>query len=240
MSGSRLLVGALGATALFAVVIGISPADERPAAGPSGYPLRYGFGTVPTQAELSRFFAIPPDGRGLRPGRGTYAGGQRVYAEQCAACHGDSLQGWSGGMAMPPEMAAMGDGRLVGGRGTLVTPNPMLTVESFWPYATTLWDYIKRAMPQQAPGSLADDEVYALVAYILGEANVISKTAIVDAQTLPEIIMPNRNGFVPDPRPELELLADPLPNVAPGAAPETGRSAGRNSRVPARGADQGR
>ena len=209
MSGSRLLIGALGGTALFAAVIGISVANERTTAGPTGYPIRYDFGTAPTQAELSRFFAIPPDGRGLPPGRGTYADGQRVYAEQCAACHGDRLQGWAGGMAMPPEMAAMGDGRLVGGRGTLATPNPMFTVESYWPYATTLWDYIKRAMPQQAPGSLADDEVYALVAYILGEANVIPKTATVDAQTLPEIIMPNRNGFVPDARPELELLRQP-------------------------------
>lgn len=209
MSGSKLLVGALAAVSLAAVVVGLATADERSAAAASGYPTRYGFGTTPSQAELARFFAIPPDGRGLPPGRGTHADGQRVYAEQCAACHGDRLQGWAGGMTMPPEMAAMGDGRLVGGRGTLATPNPMFTVESYWPYATTLWDYIKRAMPQQAPGSLSNDEVYALVAYILGDANVIPKTAVVDAHTLPEIVMPNRNGFVPDPRPELDLLRQP-------------------------------
>ena len=106
---------------------------------------------------------------------------------------------------MPPEMAAMGDGRLIGGRGTLGTSSPALTVESYWPYATTLWDYIKRAMPQQAPGSLTDDEVYALVAFILGEANIVPKTATLDARTLPRVVMPNRDGFVADPRPEPEL-----------------------------------
>ena len=205
MSGSKLLAGVLGATAPFAVVIGISVANERPKAGPTGYPIRYDFGTEPSRAELSRFFAIPPDGRGLPPGRGTYADGQRVYAEQCAACHGERLQGWAGGMAMPPEMAAMGDGRLVGGRGTLGTPNPVLTVESYWPYAITLWDYIQRAMPQQAPGSLSADEVYSLVAYILAEANIVPMTTVMDTASLPTVGMPNRDGFVTDARPELEL-----------------------------------
>lgn len=171
----------------------------------TGYPTRYGFGTTPSPAELSRFFAIPPDGRGLPPGRGTYAQGKEIYALQCAACHGEKLEGWSGGMAMPPEMAAMGDGRLVGGRGSLATPMPVFTVESYWPQATTLWDYIKRAMPQQAPGSLSDDEVYSLVAYILGNAGVVPKAAVMDAAGLPKVVMPNRDGFVADARPELEL-----------------------------------
>ena len=92
--------------------------------------------------------------------------------------------------------------RLSGGRGTLNTPNPVMTVESYWPYATTLFDYVRRAMPFQAPGSLAADEIYAVVAFILGEGNVIDKSIVLDAQTLPQVRMPNRDGFVPDPRPE--------------------------------------
>ncbi len=81
----------------------------------------------------------------------------------------------------------------------------MKTVESYWPYATTLFDYVKRAMPLTAPGSLSDDQVYAVTAFILGEANIVPKDTVLDASTLPRIEMPNRNGFVPDPRPEVEL-----------------------------------
>ena len=78
-----------------------------------------------------------------------------------------------------------------------------MTVESYWPYATTLFDYVRRAMPFQAPGSLSADEVYAVSAYILAEGNVIDKATVLDAQTLPRVQMPNRDGFIPDPRPEL-------------------------------------
>ena len=93
--------------------------------------------------------------------------------------------------------------RLIGGRGTLTTKNPVMTVESYWPYATTLFDYVRRAMPFQAPGSLTADEIYAVSAYILAEGNVIDKATVLDAQTLPRVQMPNRDGFIPDPRPEL-------------------------------------
>lgn len=158
----------------------------------------FGFGVPPTKEELDRFFAITAEGRGLPPGTGTYAQGREIYAQQCAACHGRRLEGWAGGMQMPPEMAAMGDGRLIGGRGTLGTPTPVMTVESYWPYATTLWDYTKRTMPLNAPGSLKDDEVYALVAYILGEANIVPRTTVMDATRLPKVVMPNRDGFVQD------------------------------------------
>ena len=86
----------------------------------------------------------------------------------------------------------------------IASKTPVKTVESYWPYATTLFDYVKRAMPFNAPGSLSDDETYAVVAYILGEANIIGKNEIVSASTLPQIQMPNRNGFVsPDPRPDV-------------------------------------
>jgi S-disulfanyl-L-cysteine oxidoreductase SoxD len=161
------------------------------------YPPQHDIGTTPSPQELARFFAIPPDGRGLPVGKGTYAAGQKVYAEICAACHGDKLQG------IPT--AGIGGDKLIGGRGTLASEAPVKTVESYWPYATTLFDYVKRAMPLTAPGSLSDEQVYSVVAYILGEASILPKDATVDASNLPHIAMPNRDGFVPDPRPEIEL-----------------------------------
>jgi S-disulfanyl-L-cysteine oxidoreductase SoxD len=161
-----------------------------------------GFGTTPTEDELSHFLSVQPDGAGLPTGEGSYTEGQRLYAAQCAACHGMDLQGVSGGMEMPPEMAVMGTDRLIGGRGSLTSANPVFTVESHWPYATTLWDYLKRTMPLMAPGSLSDEEVYSLVAYILGEAEIIPKDRVMDANSVPAVAMPNRDGFVADPRPE--------------------------------------
>ena len=118
-------------------------------------------------------------------------------SESCAACHGEKLEG------LPPPGA--GGDKLIGGRGSLASAAPVKTVESYWPYASTLFDYIKRAMPFNAPGGLTDDQVYAVTAYILGEANIIPKTAVMDPASLPKVEMPNRKGFVPDPRPEIEL-----------------------------------
>jgi cytochrome c len=160
-------------------------------------PTKFGFGTETGSAELARFFSIPPDGRGLPPGSGTAALGAKVFADSCAACHGDKLQG-------NPQVGIGGD-RLLGGRGTLATKAPVKTVESYWPYATTLFDYVKRAMPFNAPGSLKDDEVYSVVAYILSEAKIIKPDDTMNAETLPKIVMPNRDGFIPDERPELSL-----------------------------------
>ncbi|MBN8968414.1 MAG: c-type cytochrome [Rhizobiales bacterium] len=158
---------------------------------------QYGFGTKVDPAELSGFFSIPPDGRGLPPGSGTGTAGAKVFAENCAACHGDKLEG-------NPAKGIGGD-KLIGGRGSLATKTPVKTVESYWPYATTLFDYVKRAMPFSAPGSLKNDEVYAVVAYILSEAKIIKPTDTVNAETLPKIAMPNKDGFIPDSRPELQL-----------------------------------
>src|SRR5215468_3864059 len=162
-----------------------------------GYPVRLELGTTPTPQDLAQLFAIPPDGRGLPPGKGTYAEGEKVYADSCAVCHGDKLQG------IPTP--GIGGDRLLGGRGTLATATPVKTVESYWPYATTLFDYVKRAMPFSAPGSLSDDDVYSVVAYILSEAKIIKPEQTMNATTLPKVAMPNRDGFVADPRPELEL-----------------------------------
>jgi cytochrome c len=99
----------------------------------------------------------------------------------------------------------IGGDKLIGGRGTLATKTPVKTVESYWPYATTLFDYVKRAMPFSSPGSLSDEQVYSVVAYILSEAKIIKPTDVLDAKTLAKVQMPNRDGFEPDPRPELEL-----------------------------------
>jgi len=153
----------------------------------------YGFGTTPTEAELARFFAPLPDGRGLPPGSGSVLEGKSVYQQQCASCHGENLQGGSGD-------------RLIGGRGSLVNDDPkkppVKTVESYWPYATTLFDYVKRAMPLTAPDSLTNDQVYAVTAYILEQAKIVPQDAIMNARTLANVRMPNRDGFVPDRRPE--------------------------------------
>ena len=157
----------------------------------------YGFGKPATDQEIAKYFSIPPSGRGLPPGSGTAKEGATVFADNCAACHGDKLQG--------NPAAGIGGDKLLGGRGSLATKTPVKTVESYWPYATTLFDYIKRAMPFSAPGSLTDDQVYSVVAYILSEGKVIKPTEVMNAQTLPKVAMPNRDGVIPDSRPELEL-----------------------------------
>jgi cytochrome c len=154
---------------------------------------RYGFGAAATPQELSQFVSPLPDGRGLPAGSGSVQAGKELYATQCVACHGANLEGGQGD-------------RLIGGRGSLAGNDPakppVKTVESYWPHATTLFDYIKRAMPLASPGSLSNDQVYALCAYILARANVLPENATLDARSLAAIRMPNREGFVPDARPE--------------------------------------
>ena len=182
------------ACALGAAGCAMQRSGEAPQSAYSGAKL--GLGTAPQATELAHYFSYPADGRGLPPGSGSYVQGQKIYQAKCMACHGEKLEG-----------TKLGD-KLIGGRGTLVNNSPakppVKTVESYWPYATTLYDYVKRAMPFNAPGSLGDDEVYALAAYILGEANVVPKGAVMNAATLPAVQMPNRNGFIsPDPRPDV-------------------------------------
>jgi cytochrome c len=138
-----------------------------------------------------------PSGAGLPPGSGTGKAGADVFAQNCAACHADKLQG--------NAAAGVGGDRLIGERGSLASKTPIKTVESYWPYSTTLFDYVKRAMPFSAPGSLTDDQVYSVVAYILSEAKIIKPTDVMNADTLPKVVMPNRDGFIPDSRLELEL-----------------------------------
>lgn len=156
-----------------------------------------GFGQPITEEDLAGQFSIPPSGVGLPKGSGTVKQGEALYAERCSACHGDNLEG-------NPSPGIGGD-RLIGGRGSLATDKPVKTVESYWPYATTLFDYIKRAMPFDDPGSLIDDEVYALTAYVLHRADLVKADATLDAESLPKIEMPNASGFISDPRPEHQL-----------------------------------
>ena len=184
------------AAALVAVAGVILPA----VACAQGYPARFEFGTAVSGEDIEPIaIAVPSDGKGLPPGSGDYARGRTVYDSACAACHGADLTGVAG----LPNMPTGAQLRLIGGRGTLATKNPVLTVESYWPYATTLFDYVRRAMPFAAPGSLASDDVYAVCAYILAEGRIIDKATVFDARTLTRVAMPNRDGFIPDPRPEL-------------------------------------
>ena len=134
-------------------------------------------------------YTVFPDGKGLPEGRGTVSDGKAVYQQFCAACHGSNAEG--------DEAAA-----LVGGRDSLTSERPRKTVESYWPYATTLWDYIRRSMPYESPGSLSDDEIYAVVAHLLHLGGIVGEDAVLDRETLPRVEMPNRGGFVPDDRPD--------------------------------------
>ncbi len=132
--------------------------------------------------------SIGPDGAGLPPGSGTVAQGETVYAAKCQACHGEK------GAGRPND-------RLVGGQGSLAPGKPPVkTVGSYWPYATTLFDYIRRAMPFQESKSLTNEEVYAVTAYILNLNGIIGANDTIDAQSLPKVKMPNRDGFIPFPR----------------------------------------
>lgn len=153
---------------------------------------RLGVGRPASEAEIAaRDVSVFPGGAGLPRGHGTAREGKPLFAAQCAACHG-----------------AAGEGRddypaLVGGRGTLTTSAPVLTVGSYWPHATTVWDYIHRAMPYVAPGTLRPDDVYALTAFLLHANGIVREDEILDERTLPLVEMPNRGGFVPDPRPDV-------------------------------------
>ena len=131
--------------------------------------------------------SIQPDGAGLPPGAGIPGDGARIYAEKCAQCHGPDGRGGVTGVNAAP---------LVGGGPITDIAASMKTIANFWPYAPTLFDYIRRAMPWQQPMTLANDEVYALTAYVLAQNKLIGENDIINAQTLPNVHMPNRNGFI--------------------------------------------
>jgi mono/diheme cytochrome c family protein len=156
-----------------------APSGSAPAGKPA-------LGTPVAAEEAARWdISIPPSGAGLPKGGGTARQGARVYEEKCVACHGAK------GAGKPADV-------LAGGVGTLASKAPLRTVGSYWPYATTLFDYVRRAMPITNPLSLSDDEVYAVSAYLLYVNGIISEEAQMNAQSLPQVKMPNRDGFVSD------------------------------------------
>lgn len=143
-----------------------------------------GLGQPISAADLAPWdISIQPDGAGLPAGSGTAAKGAEIYSVKCIACHGEK------GAGQPND-------RLVGGQGTLTELAQVRTIGSFWPNATTVFDYIRRAMPFQAPESLTNDEVYALTAYLLALNGIIKEGDEMNARALARVQMPNRNGFV--------------------------------------------
>lgn len=182
----------LSLAAVISLLAGASgEAQQRQQPQPQPQP-RFELGRAPSAAEVAGWnIDVRTPSVGLPKGSGNVARGEKVYAERCAACHGDKGQG------SPMD-------RLVGGIGSLATDKPVKTVGSYWPYAETLYDYIHRAMPFDSPQSLSSDEVYAVTAYVLFLNGIVPKDAVMSAETLPKVKMPNRDGFdAPDPRPDV-------------------------------------
>jgi cytochrome c len=143
-----------------------------------------GFGTPISETEIAAWdISIMPDGSGLPPGSGTPEQGAKVYAVKCALCHG-------------PEARGGTNAALVGGAPLTTGIDTPKTIANFWPYATTLFDFTRRAMPWQQPRTLTNDEVYALTAYLLALNKIIGPNDVMDAGTLPGVRMPNRDGFI--------------------------------------------
>jgi mono/diheme cytochrome c family protein len=159
-------------------------------------PAHYGFGSPATPQQIAGWsLGVRPDGQGLPPGRGSVADGDEVFSTNCAVCHGT----FGEGAGRYPRIA--GDGKLTGER-------PEETVGSYWPFATTLFDYINRAMPFPSPHSLSADQVYAVTAYVLNLNNLVDDSFVADRDTLPKVKMPNHDGFTwKDPRPDTHDVA---------------------------------
>lgn len=153
----------------------------------------YGFGEEASPEQIAGWdIDIRPDGKGLPPGSATAEDGEMLYEEECALCHGS----FGEGVGRYPVLA--------GGEGTLTEARPERTVGSFWPYASTLWDYIHRAMPYAEPESLSDEEVYAITAYVLYLNDLVDYDFELSAETLASVEMPNREGFFVDDRPDVK------------------------------------
>lgn len=154
----------------------------------------FGFGETVTEEQVAGWdIDILPDGTGLPPGSATVAQGKELYAKYGAPFHGPNGEGTD---AAPP---------LVGGIGSLDSDSPVKTVGSYWPYAPIVFDFIRRAMPASAPQTLTNDEYYGLTAWVLWANGLIPEDAVIDQDTLPKVVMPNRDGFTsPDPRPDVD------------------------------------
>ena len=170
---TRDLVG----VALALIVGGCASASPSAMDGPN-------LGLEATPAQIAGWdISVGPDGVGLPPGKGTPATGATVYEQKCQVCHGAK------GAGQPND-------RLVGGQGTLASKAPVRTIGSYWPYATTVFDYVRRSMPYTQPHSLSNDEVYAVTAYLLNLNGIIGENDEMNAQTLPKVRMPNQSNFI--------------------------------------------
>jgi len=207
-AGRRGRAGARAAGALVSLTLlaaaAVAPAEDR----------RWGLGTPATAEQIAGWdIDVRPDGHGLPAGQGTAAQGEALFAARCAACHGE-----------------FGEGRgrfpaLMGGRGTLASADPVKTVGSFWPFATTLFDYLRRAQPFGHGQSLSDDETYALTAFVLNLNELVERDAVIDAAALIAVRMPNRDGFVADRRPDV-AAGPPCMRECRGAVKVIGRAGG--------------
>lgn len=160
-----------------------------------GRPTKYGLGTTATAADIAtRDVDVAPDGEGLPPGHGSVADGERLYRERCASCHG--ARGEGGG----EYPALIGRAPAAEGFPFAKVPGLTRTIGNYWPYATTVFDYIRRAMPRNAPGSLTNDEAYALTAYLLAANGVIAPGTVLDSASLVAVRMPSADRFVKDDR----------------------------------------
>ena len=197
----------LSAVVAAGVVVGCATSGAMQAKSSSGIPLgaagphavqplpdkpRFGKPISESDVAAWNIDVRTPDGAGLPPGRGSVADGQKVYAAKCAACHGADAKGG-------PVY-----GTMVGGIGTMNSSPRVLTPGSMYPYAPILFDYIRRAMPMDRPQTLSNDEVYALSAYLLNLNCLVPASAVMDAQSLPKVQMPNRAGFLQDDRPDTQ------------------------------------
>jgi len=187
------LVAAIVAAASSGLLHGQAPAAGNPRKPATTTPAPLGIGRPATPAEIAAWDDdVMPDGTGLPPGSGTSPAGAAIFAARCAGCHGKT------GKEGPNDVLVGAEPK----QGFPFSKDPSVphTIGNYWPYATTVFDYIRRAMPPDAPGSLSDADVYSLTAFLLNANELIPADAVIDAASLPKVVMPARPHFVPDSR----------------------------------------
>lgn len=170
----RMVRSASACAAFFCIGAQVAAAEET----------KPSFSAAATDEDVALvYLSIQPDGENLPDGSGTAEQGEPLYQVHCASCHGVDGEG------------TLAD-KLVGGHGTLASDAPVRTLGSYWPYATTVFNYVRRSMPYQEPMSLSNDDYYAITAWMLNKNDIIAADAVMDKQSLPAVVMPNRNGFI--------------------------------------------